>query len=513
VANDVEFELADSHSEQQLISELADHFPLAADGTARETLAFFDTFDWRLYQAELLLYQTGNEFLLCALSDNHIIHRQAIAVQPRFVWDLSEGALKSRLEPIVKMRALLKLVEVRLSSTSLRVLNDDRKTFVRILFEALESKDQADLRVSEKYIRLKPVRGYDKQADRVIRHFEAVGLVRGQNGHFQRVLASSGRTPGDYSTKLDLQFDPQMRADEATRIILRHQLQVLRWNEEGIKQDFDTEFLHDFRVAVRRTRAALSQIKGVFPEQPTHRFKADFAYIGQLTNDLRDLDVYLLAEDAYKAMLPAYLSDDISPLFDYLKQKRATALQQVISGLNSEAYAKILHSWEDFLTEPIPASSSAPNAVLPIIEVARRRIYNKYRRVVKWDNQILEDTEDKQLHALRIECKKLRYLLEFFANLFPPKDIAASVKQLKRLQTNLGDFNDLCVQEDYLLHIAGEIPITSSDARKVFLATGCLIGTLRQERIPVKAKFSTTFARFAAPDNKKRFKKLFAGEG
>ena len=42
-------------------------------------------------------------------------------------------------------------------------------------------------------------------------------------------------------------------------------LQTLRINEDGVRKDLDSEFLHDFRVAVRRTRSALSQIKGVFP--------------------------------------------------------------------------------------------------------------------------------------------------------------------------------------------------------------------------------------------------------
>ena len=111
-----------------------------------------------------------------------------------------------------------------------------------------------------------------------------------------------------------------MHSDEATKIILRSLFLVIKTNEVYISKDLDTEFLHDYRVAIRRTRSALGQIKNVFPKETTSRFKKDFSFLGKLSNQLRDLDVYLLKKDAYKAMLPSILRDDIDPLFDYLTQ-------------------------------------------------------------------------------------------------------------------------------------------------------------------------------------------------
>ena len=143
-----------------------------------------------------------------------------------------------------------------------------------------------------------------------------------------------------------------MRSDEATKVILRFLLHVMRINEVNIEKDLDTEFLHDFRVAIRRTRSALGQIQYVFPTGTTDRFKKDFAFVGKLSNELRDLDVYLLNENTYKAMLPPALRDDIDPLFEYLRQKRSKALQKVLSGLKSKKYAKILQDWEAFLNQP-----------------------------------------------------------------------------------------------------------------------------------------------------------------
>ena len=46
-------------------------------------------------------------------------------------------------------------------------------------------------------------------------------------------------------------------------------LDTLEANVEGTRADLDSEFLHDLRVATRRTRSALSQIKAVLPAEIT----------------------------------------------------------------------------------------------------------------------------------------------------------------------------------------------------------------------------------------------------
>ena len=98
----------------------------------------------------------------------------------------------------------------------------------------------------------------------------------------------------------------------------------MRQNEAGIRADWDTEFLHDFRVAIRRTRSALSQIKGVLPVDAVEHFKDAFRELGRSTNRLRDLDVYLLEEETYRAMLPAVATTRTGRRVFALK-KRASA--------------------------------------------------------------------------------------------------------------------------------------------------------------------------------------------
>ena len=125
---------------------------------------------------------------------------------------------------------------------------------------------------------------------------------------------------------------------------------------------------------------------------------------------------------------------------------------------------------------------------------------------------ILENTKDEMLHALRIHCKELRYLLEFFESLFPRKEIQVFVRQLKKLQDMLGAFNDFSVQEQYLLNVAEELHATGQQSEKTLAVIGILIDSLDREKQKVKDAFSKTFTEYASPANRKAFQELFTSK-
>ena len=62
-------------------------------------------------------------------------------------------------------------------------------------------------------------------------------------------LRLQGRKPNDYSSKININLDPEMRADIAIKYIYSHLLKAIKDNEQGAIADIDSEFLHDFRVA------------------------------------------------------------------------------------------------------------------------------------------------------------------------------------------------------------------------------------------------------------------------
>lgn len=318
-------------------------------------------------------------------------------------------------------------------------------------------------------------------------------------------LRSASRADGG---KQKVQLQPDMQADEATRLILVNLLETMRANEDGIKADSDVECLHAYRVAVRRTRSALRQMRRVLPKGRARDFERAFAGVGRMTNELRDLDVCLLAEAGYRAMLPGDMQQDIAPLFEHWRALRVQALAAVVAYLQSDEYACLLDGWQRFLQEPAGASRGS-QATVPICTLARRLIGRQYNRVVEKGMSLLDHVEDKRLHALRIECKQLRYLLEFFASLFPPAEITPLVRQLKRLQDNLGAITDLSVQRSSLLALAGTLALDDARARRTLLATGFLIAGLERRQQEEKAAFAAIFREFASPVHQEQFRRLF----
>ena len=126
-------------------------------------------------------------------------------------------------------------------------------------------------------------------------------------------LKAAGRHALDYTGKVDVKLRPAMPGAEAVSAILLQQLETLEANVDGVLYDTDTEFLHDLRIAVRRTRSALKLIGDVLPGDLTLRFASEFRWLGDLTTPVRDLDVQLLEFPGMAARLVAADAADLEP--------------------------------------------------------------------------------------------------------------------------------------------------------------------------------------------------------
>jgi CHAD domain-containing protein len=267
-------------------------------------------------------------------------------------------------------------------------------------------------------------------------------------------------------------------------------LSTIKSNIPGIIQDYDTEFLHDFRVATRRTRACLSQVKEAFPPEASE-YNADFKKIAKQCNVLRDLDVYLLEKQNYYDLLPPHLHKGLDQYFTHIKRRRNTLQKRFSAFLQTEEFNSILEDWERFLENAQANANSTP-----AIEVAQSRIYGRFRKIIKRGRKIDDASPDKDLHGLRIGCKRLRYLLEFFRSLFPAKKIDELIKHLKDLQDNLGEFNDLTIQQK---NLGAYLERSESNARRTQLGTaaiGGLLAVLHNRQDEVRKEFYLRFAEF-----------------
>lgn len=474
-----------------------------------ETVRYFDTFDWRLYQKGIALIQAGSVMHLQRISDGEYpLERDQIEMKQhlegRFWWMFPEGELRDTLRDVISVRALLLQAQVRQKVCGFGVLNTDEKTVVRLFLTHTSAKNG---RVAT--LTLRSVRGYERDFENLRRRFQELDIAHVAQDVFERVMNLAGCVPGDYSSKLNLDLNHEASGREATCEILKCLHDVMRQNETGIRADWDTEFLHDFRVAIRRTRSALSQIKGVLPEDAVAHFKDAFRQLGRSTNRLRDLDVYLLDEEAYRAMLPRSLQPGLDAVFSRLKSERRRALTDMVQVLDKPEYLDLMDSWATFLqSEP---SRGEKDFAVPAIALARKFILKRFKQVLKRGQAIGSDTPDEALHNLRIDCKKLRYLLEFFASFFPKDKMEKLIGYMKKLQDNLGDFNDLSVQQWELMTYLNEVLPRSRRADRLLCAAaiGGLIARLHDQQQAVRREFASAFAVYAKKKNVRLYRDLF----
>jgi CHAD domain-containing protein len=299
-----------------------------------------------------------------------------------------------------------------------------------------------------------------------------------------------------------------MRVDIAIKYIFSHLLRVIKLNEQGTIADTDSEFLHDFRVAVRRTRAGLSQAKNVLPQDVLAKYGEFFSWLGQITGDTRDLDVYLLNFEQYKKELPVVIRQSINPLRHFLEAKKQKSHKQLARKLRSAKYLKGLAEWEEYLASIPSKTLTEADTGLTIKEFADKKIWKTYKQALKEGAAIDRHSPPEAMHKLRKTCKKLRYLMEFFQNLYPEHHMDRLNKHLKRLQQVLGDYQDYAVQQERLQQFSEEMQAINTP-NKTFMAMGVLIQDFENRKCTARNRFAAHFAGFIKPGNQELFRTLF----
>ncbi|MGF1687073.1 CHAD domain-containing protein [Photobacterium japonica] len=221
-------------------------------------------------------------------------------------------------------------------------------------------------------------------------------------------------------------------------------------HEAGMIRDDDEEFLHQYRVALRRCRALIGLLGPLFEKRQKVMLKLALRTLMQHTNTLRDLDVFLMKMEDYFFLLEHPHHNGLTRFFDDLQYQRRKRFKTLKRWLKSNEYQQHCTLISGLLDE-LSLTEKKKNAAQPsTLDVASKVLVYHSQRVNKHCDGISPSSPDTQLHQLRIDCKKFRYVLEYFAPLYPNAKSKHLLAALKQLQTSLGDLNDLTVQQTFL---------------------------------------------------------------
>lgn len=276
-----------------------------------------------------------------------------------------------------------------------------------------------------------------------------------RNEHPQTVLVrtlceATGRVPLDYAQSLTLPLTPGQTVAEVHQIITDHLLGTCRRNEAGILERTDEEFLHDFRVALRRLR---SYIKAV-PHQDTANLSGITRELWSLTGRARDLDVLLNRRAAYERLAPQQIVPEIEAVFDRIEIWRDQAYAELSDALRGGATGRL----EQALSGVILRSPAEPAQQLArrLTRKAGNKLNGSVSLLVAAYQKAGEGVDDERIHDARIRAKKQRYIGEIFASLGGNE--SQSPARMKKLQNVLGAYNDLVVEEALFLSILQDRP-------------------------------------------------------
>ena len=261
-------------------------------------------------------------------------------------------------------------------------------------------------------------------------------------------LQANIQTKNPLSAAMQLRYHPFENIYAVLRVWVSSLADVIEANKEAILQgDKDSERLHQLRVALRKLRsivALLAKELVITEAQELGKLAKD---VMKRTNEARDLDVYLEWIALYEEeVLPKALAQNLLAIKKYLEQKRHKAYEKLYETLQSKDFALLLERLRQF-------GNTYPNQKYPAIVLGKKMVLKQMHTLLKKAFLLSSKSASHKYHLVRIEIKKLRYLVEFFTPVFEQKKFAKTLAHIKQLQNILGEHQDTIVQIEYLKHL------------------------------------------------------------
>ncbi len=226
-------------------------------------------------------------------------------------------------------------------------------------------------------------------------------------------------------------------SSEAFRLLATQGMQMWQANLLGTLTSADQEFIHQFRVSLRRLNSLIKVFKPALPDRYQAQWTKRVKELSQLTGDVRDLDVMRsgIVEPMLLSDAPQILSHARAALaaLDGAKQEAIEQLEQLQYGGPVLLFARDL---QDLDTDDFPNN-------LP--RFAEKQLAGLHRNAVKRLTKTLKAPTPERAHRFRIALKHLRYSCDFFAPLFDNAEMVEYAKAIAGLQDAFGFINDFHV--------------------------------------------------------------------
>jgi CHAD domain-containing protein len=194
----------------------------------------------------------------------------------------------------------------------------------------------------------------------------------------------------------------------------------------------DEEAVHDFRVALRRTRTLLEVGRPVFGRFYADEVRGALRDVHRASGALRDEEVLLelITSLEIRPEVAVNVNDWVEGRRRREKRLRGALRRKIREGELDRGRR---------LLDALVAFRIKPSRDRRVTKFARRAIDDARREIERRRGASIDDAD--ALHVLRIAYKRLRYTVETFATVLPP-ELAALAQPASRFQSRLGKLHD-----------------------------------------------------------------------
>jgi CHAD domain-containing protein len=283
---------------------------------------------------------------------------------------------------------------------------------------------------------------------------------------------------------------------------------------DGVRKANDIECVHRMRVASRRLRTALRLFEKCFPGKPLRRWQREMRAITRALGKARDLDVQIESVREFERSLRDPRNrPGVRRLVLRLSQKRARAQRKVTSRLTDFQASGASESMTTALS-PLVVQSDSLGPAPELLQDARSWIQRGLNDLLKYEPYVTKPKAVKELHAMRIAAKHLRYMLEILEPLFAGRretddgrradsaglrsPVSGPIEAAKQVQSLLGTLHDCDVWLELLPRFLERESERSLDHHGHGREFKRLAPGLERFRLSVVRLRGRTYRRFAA---------------
>jgi triphosphatase len=267
---------------------------------------------------------------------------------------------------------------------------------------------------------------------------------------------------------------PDMSVDQAFTAILQSALAQLLVNEPAAEDGRNPEGIHQFRVALRRLRSALTLLHSLAPSATLETLRADARWLASNLSGARSWDVFLsetLVEVANGCDgLQGF--DAVRALAEQARAASYAMVRQTLATPRSGRFQLALGAWiEQRGWRHDVSSDNLAALAAPVLAFANAALIKRHDKVLKRGRHF-KRLPIAARHDLRLAAKKLRYTADFFLPLFDQQASAKRyARRLSRLQDRLGRYNDAAGTRQLMAQLP--LDAMSADSRQ---ALGAVLG-------------------------------------